>query len=34
MGASADNDNIRFIWFDENIKEDENKKYFEKFRNK
>jgi len=32
MGASADNDNIRFIWFDENIKEDENKKYFEEFR--
>jgi hypothetical protein len=32
MGASADSDNIRFIWFDENIKEDENKKYFKEFR--
>ena len=32
MGASADNDNIRFIWFDEKIKEDENKKYFKRLR--
>ena len=32
MGASADNDNIRFIWFDEKINEKENKNYFKQFR--
>ena len=32
MGASADNGNIRFIWFDEKIDKDENKKYFKELR--